>query len=101
MIKNVKIKLQDSSIEQYKNEERAALAKRINTAENRIKILMKIMGNDSISTEENLEQLKMELYRYTNDLNFKNAKSMGNVLSASFEFVTRNFNSVNLFKPGF
>jgi hypothetical protein len=101
MIKNVKVKLQDSSIEQYKNEERAALAKRINSADNRIKILMKIMGKDIISTEENLDQLKMELYRYTNDLNFKNAKSMGNVLSASFEFVTRNFNSVNLFKPGF
>lgn len=101
MIKNVKEKLQDRSIEQYKNEERSALAKRINTAENRIKILMKIMGNDFISNEENLSQLKQELYRYTNDVNFKNAKSMGNVLSAAFEFVTRNFNNVNLFKPGF
>nr|WP_315198867.1 hypothetical protein [uncultured Flavobacterium sp.] len=101
MIKNVKEKLQDRSIEQYKNEERSALAKRINTAENRIKILMKIMGNDFISNEENLSQLKLELYRYTNDINFKNAKSMGNVLSAAFEFVTRNFNSANLFKPGF
>ncbi|PJJ07167.1 hypothetical protein CLU83_0320 [Flavobacterium sp. 1] len=101
MIKNIKEKLQDRSIEQYKNEERSALAKRINTAENRIKILMKIMGNDFISNDENLSQLKQELYRYTNDMNFKNAKSMGNVLSAAFEFVTRNFNSANLFKPGF
>jgi hypothetical protein len=101
MIKIVKEKLQDRSIEQYKNEERSALAKRIHTAENRIKILMKIMGNDYISPEENLDKLKMELYRYTNDISFKNAKSMGNVLSAAFEFVTRNFNSVNLFKPGF
>lgn len=101
MIQNIKNKLQDRSIEQYKNEERSALAKRINTAENRIKILMKIMGNDAISTDENLNQLKLELYRYTNDMNFKNAKSMGNVLSAAFEFVTRNFNSSNLFRPGF
>jgi hypothetical protein len=101
MIKNVKEKLQDRSIEQYKNEERSALAKRINTAENRIKILMKIMGNDHISNAENLSQLKQELYRYTSDVNFKNAKSMGSVLSAAFEFVTRNFNSANLFKPGF
>jgi hypothetical protein len=101
MIKIVKEKLHDTSIEQYKNEERSALAKRINSAENRIKILMKIMGNDVISTEENLKQLQLELYRYTNDLNFKNAKSMGSVLSAAFEFVTRNFNSSNLFKPGF
>ncbi|QKJ64430.1 hypothetical protein [Flavobacterium sp. M31R6] len=101
MIQNIKNKLQDRSIEQYKNEERSALAKRINTAESRIKILMKIMGNDNISTEENLNKLKLELYRYTNDMNFKNAKSMGNVLSAAFEFVTRNFNSSNLFRPGF
>jgi hypothetical protein len=101
MIQNIKNKLQDRSIEQYKNEERSALAKRINSAENRIKILMKIMGNDAISPEENLSKLKLELYRYTNDMNFKNAKSMGNVLSAAFEFVTRNFNSSNLFRPGF
>jgi hypothetical protein len=101
MIKIVKEKLQDTSIEQYKNEERSALAKRINSAENRIKVLMKIMGNDVISTDDNLKQLQMELYRYTNDINFKNAKSMGNVLSSAFEFVTRNFNSSNLFKPGF
>ncbi|WP_348798872.1 hypothetical protein [Flavobacterium adhaerens] len=101
MIKIVKEKLQDRSIEQYKNEERSALAKRINTAENRIKILMKIMSNDHISNEENLAQLKLELYRYTNDMNFKNAKSMGSVLNAAFEFVTRNFNNVNVFKPGF
>jgi hypothetical protein len=59
------------------------------------------MGNDNISTDENLSHLKLELYRYTNDMNFKNAKSMGNVLSAAFEFVTRNFNSSNLFRPGF
>jgi hypothetical protein len=101
MIKIVKEKLHDTSIEQYKNEERSALAKRINSAENRIKILMKIMGNDVISTDDNLKQLQLELYRYTNDINFKNAKSMGNVLSSAFEFVTRNFNSSNLFKPGF
>jgi ATP-dependent RNA circularization protein (DNA/RNA ligase family) len=50
MVKLVKDKLQTSSIEQYKDEERAVLAKRIISAENRIKRLMKIMGNDVIST---------------------------------------------------
>jgi len=101
MVKIVKDKLQYKSIEQYKNEERSALAKRINSAENRIKILMKIMGNDTISTEDNVIHLKMELYRYTSDMSFKNARSMGNVLSCAFEFVTRNFNSTNVFRPGF
>lgn len=91
MVKLVKEKLQDSSIEQYKNEERSALAKRIHSAENRIKRLMQIMSHDILAPEEHLKQLKLELYRYTNDLNFKKAKSMGNVMSAAFEFITRNF----------
>lgn len=100
MVKLVKDKLQTSSIEQYKDEERAVLAKRIISAENRIKRLMKIMGTDVISTEDHLEQLKLELYRYTNDLNFKKAKSMGNIMSAAFEFITRNFKNTNLFSNG-
>jgi hypothetical protein len=95
MVKLVKDKLQESSINQYKNEERSVLAKRIHSAENRIKRLLKIMGEDTLSTPSHLEQLKMELYRYTNDLNFKKAKSMGNVMSASFLYITRNFKNVN------
>ncbi|KIA85575.1 hypothetical protein [Flavobacterium sp. AED] len=101
MVKLVKDKLQHSSIEQYKDEERAVLAKRIHSAENRIKRLLQIMGSDVISTDEHLNQLKLELYSYTNDLNFKKAKSMGNVMSAAFEFITRNFKNTNLFNTGF
>ena len=98
MVKLVKDKLQESSINQYKNEERSVLAKRIHSAENRIKRLLKIMGDDTLSTPSHLEQLKLELYRYTNDLNFKKAKSMGNIMSASFQYITRNFKNVNPFK---
>lgn len=101
MVKLVKDKLQDSSIEQYKNEERAVLAKRILSAETRIKRLLKIMGNDLIAPDEHVERLKNDLYVFTSDLNFKNAKRMGNVLSAAFRFVTRNYKNANLFKPGF
>src|SRR3970282_2728253 len=101
MVKLVKDKLQESSVEQYKNEERAVLAKRILSAETRIKRLLKIMGQDLIAPDEHVQQLKSDLYKYTNDLNFKNAKRMGNVLTAAFRFVTRNFKDANLFKPGF
>lgn len=97
MVQLVKEKLEDSSIEQYKNEERAALAKRIHSAENRIELLIEIMGNDLIAPEANLKQLKLELYRYTNDLNFKRAKSMGNVMKAAFGFITRNYKNTNVF----
>jgi hypothetical protein len=97
MVKLVKEKLENSSIDQYKHEERAVLAKRIISAENRIKRLMRIMRNDTISTEEHVAQLKKELYNYTYDLNFKKAKSMGDIMSAAFEFITRNFKNTNLF----
>lgn len=98
MVQLVKDKLQESSVEQYKYEERAAMAKRIHSSENRVKKLLHIMGNDTIASEDNLKQLKLELYRYTNDINFKRAKSMGNIMSAAFEFVTRNFKNVNAYK---
>lgn len=98
MVKLVKDKLQNSSIEQYKDEERAVLAKRIFSAEYRIKKLLQIMGNDSIAPIEHIEQLKLEMFNYTHDINFKRAKSMGNVLSSAFDFVTRNYKSINIFK---
>ena len=98
MVKLVKDKLQNSSIEQYKDEERSALAKRIISAEDRIKTLLEIMGKDVLAPESHLKQLQMELYRYTNDLNFKKAKSMGEIMNAAFEFIVRNFKNSNLFK---
>ena len=101
MVKLVEDKLQHSSIDQYKDEERAALAKRILSAENRIKKLLQIMGNDNIAPEDHIEQLKLEWFRVTHDLNFKRAKSMGNVLNAAFDFVTRNYKTVNVFRNNF
>jgi hypothetical protein len=101
MVQLVKDKLQLSSIDQYKEEERAVLAKRILSAENRIKKLLQIMGNDTIAPEGHVEQLKVELFRVTHDLNFKRAKSMGNVLNATFEFITRNYKTVNVFRNSF
>jgi len=97
MVQLVEDKLQESSIEQYKNEERAILAKRIHSAENRIKRLLKIMNDDVIAPEKHVKQLKLELYQYTRDLNFKKAKSMGNLLNATFEFITRNYKNITIF----
>jgi hypothetical protein len=96
MVKLAKDKLENSSIEQYKNEERAALAKRIYSTETRIKKLLQIMGNDTIAPQENVIKLKMELYRLTHDINFKRAKSMGNVLNSAFDFITRNYKNINI-----
>lgn len=98
MVKLVKDKLEHSSIEQYKNEERAALAKRLYSTETRIKKLLHIMGNDLLAPDENVEQLKMELYRLTHDINFKRAKSMGNVLASAFDFITRNYKNTDFLR---
>lgn len=97
MIMLIKEKLEERSILQYKDEERAILAKRIHSAQLRINNLLDIMCHDTISTHEHLNQLKMELYRYTNDMKFKNSISMGHVMRAAFEFITRNFKNTSLF----
>lgn len=94
MVQLIKDKLESSSIAQYKNEERAALAKRIFTNQNRVNKLLHIIGNDTIAPDSHVEQLKLELYRLTNDVNFKRAKSMGIVLHSAFDFVTRNYKNV-------
>lgn len=94
MVKLVKDKLENSSIEQYKNEERAALAKRIFSSETRVNKLLHIMKNDTIAPNIHVEQLKLELYRLTNDVHFKRAKSMGNVLHSAFDFITRNYKNI-------
>lgn len=96
MIQLIKEKLQPDSIDQYKNEERAILAKRIFSNESRIKKLMNIMVNDVIAPDSHIEQLKSELYRLTLDVNFKRAQSMGNVLNSAFDFITRNYKHTNL-----
>lgn len=101
MVMMIKDKLQINSIEQYKYEERALLAKRIISAGSRTERLMEVMADDVISTEENLERLKIELYNYTLDLNFKKAKSMGKVMAAAFEYITRNFKNTNIFDSNF
>ena len=56
------------------------------------------MTNDKIAPIENVNQLKLELYHYTNDLNFKKVKSMGNLMTATFDFISRNFKNINLYE---
>ncbi len=91
MVDLVSKKLQDSSVEQYQNEERANVAKRIHSSYKRIRSLMRIMSRDKIAPKEHIDQLKMGLYDYTHDIKLKNVKSMGALLIVVFEFVSRNY----------
>ena len=96
-VKMVQENLGEKSIEQYKKEERSALAKRLKGSHSRIELLMECMKNDHISTRENIENLKLDLVDYTHDKNFKQCINMGEILQVIFDFVVRNYESSNIF----
>ncbi len=96
MVKLVGAKLQESSIAQYKIEERSIIAKRILSSEDRINQLITCMKNDVISTDENVVQLKEEIYNFTNDMEFRKSENMGEILESALEFVKRNYEDMNI-----
>ena len=95
MVELVSERLQENSIEQYRREERSLLAKRMINASLRFKELIRCMINDHISTEENVKQLRRDLFIFTKDIKFKRARSMGQILRTALEFVKRNYEDVN------
>ena len=95
MVELVSDRLQENSIEQYRREERSLLAKRMINASLRFKELIRCMINDHISTEENVKQLRRDLFIFTKDIKFKRARSMGQILRTALEFVKRNYEDVN------
>ncbi len=96
MVDIVMSKLQPNSIEQYKKEERSILAKRILTSRSRYETLVACMCKDTISTKENLNELREHLYNFTLDLKFRRSQSMGEVLKTAMDFVRRNYENVNM-----
>ena len=98
MVKLVKEKISDASIDQYKIEERSIIAKRVISYNKRLTKLIDCMMHDNISTKENLELLKSVIYNYTLDMNFKYCTTMGEVLKNALAFVKRNYEDVNMKK---
>ena len=96
MVELVKAKLQKKSVDQYKLEERSIVAKRIKSSGNRIKRLIRACLVDDISTTENIELLKSQIYDLTLDVKFKNCTKMGEVLSLALEFVLHNYEDVSM-----
>src|SRR6056300_620242 len=79
----VRTKLNHNSINQYKIEERSIVARRIITSGNRLKTLISIMRNEVLTLPENLERLKQEIYKFTNDKAFLESKSLGDIMKAA------------------
>ncbi len=95
MVKLVSEKLEESSIEQYRKEERSLLAKRMINTKSRYKELIRCMINDHVSTKENVKQLREDLYGFSKDMKFKRASTMGQILRTALDFVKRNYENVN------
>ena len=91
MVEMVGRKLQNSSIEQYKIEERSFMAKRMITSPKRTGRLIKCMKADEISFPEHIEKLKKDLIAYVGDVEFKKCNNMGEILETILEFVKRNY----------
>jgi len=89
-------KLENSSIEQYRKEERSLLAKRMINTQSRYKELIRCMINDHVSTKDNVKQLRNELHVFSRDLKFKRASTMGQILRTALDFVKRNYENVNM-----
>ncbi|UOB17056.1 hypothetical protein [Abyssalbus ytuae] len=96
MVETVRDRLQKTSIDQYKIEERSIVAKRIISAGNRIKALLEAAEHDEISTQDNTQKLKMEIYELTLDLKFKRSDTMGQVLKSALDYVRRNYENINM-----
>ena len=91
----VKDKLKQNSIEQYQNEERSILVKRLVGAEERLNDLLVAMKSMELSPKEKLEELKKETFKFTSDVNFKKATSMGEIIEAALNFMKRNYKNDN------
>jgi hypothetical protein len=94
MVMNVAQCLKNESIEQYKKEERALIAKRLINTQTRYKHLIKCMKADYLSTPQKFKLLRKELFEFTGDIRFKNCRNMGRLVSTALEFVRRNYYDV-------
>jgi hypothetical protein len=91
MIDLIKTYLKKDSVDQYKREERSLLAKRALGSEEQIKRLLSAAITDTLSTDMHVNTLKSQIFELTKDSAFSKANSMGEILSAALDFVTRNY----------
>ena len=91
MVTLVSEKLEESSINQYKLEERSIVAKRMLSYDKRLAKLLNSMKNDTISYPDNIKQLKKELQHFNGDIEFKRCNNMGEIVETALTFVRRNY----------
>ncbi len=91
MVELVNEKLKTNSIEQYQREVRSLLTKRLLNSKKHFEDLIAVMKQDSISSKENIEQLKNGLLKFTYEKRFRKCKNMGEILEMGFNFLIKNY----------
>ena len=61
-----------------------------------MKQLISIMKKDTISSVDKVENLKNEIYKFTNEDSFIKSKSMGELMEQTLEYLKRNYQNVSL-----
>ena len=96
MMDLVRAKLKTDSIVQYKIEERSTISRRLIISDERMKLLISIMKQDTVSIKENIDNLKNEIFKFTNEDSFLKCKSMGELMEETLEYLKRNYQNVSL-----
>ena len=98
MVQTVKNKLTLDSVNQYKIEERSIVARRIISSGVRLQNLVTIMKQDHLTRPDYLENLCKDIYKFTKDDAFLGLKKVGEVMDASFDYVRRHYENLNMSK---
>ena len=96
MMDLVRSKLKTDSITQYKIEERSTISRRLIISEERMKLLIDIMKEDTVSIRENVVNLRKEIFKFTNENSFLKCESMGDLMEKTLIYLKRNYQNVSL-----
>ncbi|WP_298776229.1 hypothetical protein [uncultured Empedobacter sp.] len=80
MVDLVNDRLKPNSIDQYRKEVKSLITKRISNSSKRFRDLMKIIKKDTISKDENIEQLRKGFAKFYKDQSYEECKTMGEIL---------------------
>ena len=83
----VQTHLNKEVVQQYQQEERAVIARRLRAERHRLRDLREVVWNEEISTSEKVKQLGHELADHYKDPVFAKLKSMGQIIDRSLKQV--------------
>lgn len=83
--------LTSETVQQYQNEERSLIARRMKASRHQMKDLIDIMVVDEVSTPDKTTELKNQLAEHYNEKAFLKCKTMGEVVKKSLRLLLRGY----------